>query len=93
MARKTSKPPPEMIEFMDEIKAAVEKLIGEEGKVSLMADADNGVFCMTFAISSLPNMLIMSTCISILSNMLNSELADAYHKANQIGGKMPERVM
>lgn len=84
--------PTEMIEFMGEIKGAVEKLVGKDGKVAMLGDADNGIFCLLISLSSTPHLLIMANVMTSLAHMLHNEMAASYQQAAQMG-PTPDKVM
>jgi hypothetical protein len=83
------KMPPEMVQFMGGIKEALEKLIGERGKVAIGGDASNGIFCVVMSIEPIPNIIIITECMGYVIEMLKQELM----RGQELHGQTPDKVM
>lgn len=81
--------------FMSEIKRTIEKLVGEDGMVACWGDPDNGIFCMSVSINTLPAPLVMASCVNMMAAHLHHMMADAYigNQGQKIMGEVPKKVM
>jgi len=84
---------PEIREFMENVKSALEKLVGDEGMVAIWADVDNGIFCISMSLRALPPSLVTSSCAAMMANALHNGIATSFVEQQMAQvGKMPERI-
>jgi hypothetical protein len=64
-------------EFMNELKEAIEKLLGPNGGgVAVATDPTNGIFTVVFSLERLPDIFVLASSLSMLSEMLCRTVAN-----------------
>jgi len=64
--------------FMAQVKSIMEETVGPEGMVAIWGDSDNEVFCISVSVNKLPAVLVMSSCIDMMTSHLHSIMAKSY---------------
>jgi len=65
-------------EFMLGLKEAIEKLIGPNGGgVAVANDPTNQIYAIVFSVERLPDLFVLASSLSMLSEMLCRTLAEA----------------
>jgi len=67
----------EQIEFMNELKEAIERLLGPKGGgVAVATDPTNEIYAIVFSIERLPDVFVLASSLNMISEMLCRTLAN-----------------